>query len=198
MPKPRPRLFDANAVAKLNAMTDRKAAGGHHEWVDRFGKHQAFEGLLHPFWVALEAIWPPPLAVALWKPTGNRTEAELLIQFLEEDPFFFRSGYAKQVAIQRLKKFELTASQRDRVTQVCLDKVDGEFRREFRDYIRLAFQFVPPDVLLPQLVARLESPDPGVRIRATWMLCKLARSWQNLKRPEFKSVDCKKVLGRNF
>ena len=119
---------------------------------------------------------------------GGTEEAELLLQFLEEDPYFFRSGYAKKVAIQRLKKFNLTSRQCGRVTQLILNRVDSTYHRAEKDYARLALRFCQPDALLPALAERLKAIDPMVGVRARSILGRLSKHWRILGRPEFASV----------
>jgi len=119
---------------------------------------------------ALKAIWYPGLCEAVW--LGSPEGTELRIRFLEQDPWFFRSGYAKQRAIKTLKREDLSDKQLARLRKVCLAAVDGHDRTEFRDYCRLA-QRVQDQDLVEALKTRRHSPDEGIRRRASWMLERL-------------------------
>ena len=52
---------------------------------------------------------------------GEKIFVDVIIQFLEEDPIFFRSGYLKERIAQRLKRTELSDRQRRRLANVCLN-----------------------------------------------------------------------------
>jgi hypothetical protein len=90
------------------------------------------------------------------------------IAFLEADPWFFRSGYEKQVLIRHLKRARLDNAQRERLGRVVLTAIDGRDRVEFRHYCRLACG-VWSDMLDEEVAKRMESPDAGIRRRATWV-----------------------------
>lgn len=106
---------------------------------------------------------------------GDWAGLETLIGFLEADPFFFRSGYAKERILKLVKRAPLDAGQRARLRDVCLAVVDGRDRREFRNYCRLAAALDDP-ALRAGLSERLESADSGVRRRAGWMRDALGRA----------------------
>ncbi len=107
---------------------------------------------------------------------GHVRFVETAIAFLEADPWFFRSGYEKQNLIRHLKRAELSIPQRMRLGRVVLAVIDGHAggvqanrdRREFRHYGRLACG-VWSDLLDDGVARRMQSPDPGVRRRATWV-----------------------------
>lgn len=65
----------------------------------------------------IEVVWPEQTAGALWDRDRALTgdDADALITFLEQSPFFFRSGYAKPIAIKRLRKCPLNGNQRRRL-----------------------------------------------------------------------------------
>lgn len=99
---------------------------------------------------------------------GDWSGLETLIGFLEADPFFFRSGYAKEKILKVVKRAPLDADQRARLREVCLAVVDGRDRREFRDYCRLAARLDGPE-LRTAIEARLAAGPEDVRRRAGWM-----------------------------
>ncbi len=100
---------------------------------------------------------------------GNPVDLEPFIRFLEVDPFFFRSGYAKADALRGLKRAPLSADQIRRLQEVILHVVDAGFRREFRYYCRLARRIQTPD-WLARVEERLASNRPGVAVRARLVL----------------------------
>lgn len=94
---------------------------------------------------------------------------ELAIQFLELDPYFFRSGYIKAELLRRLKRAPLTKSQQQRLRNVILARLSGPDRRELRDYCRLAAALVTPG-LHNDLRAMATSPDARTARHARWAL----------------------------
>ena len=94
---------------------------------------------------------------------------EMAIQFLEADPWFFRSGYLKTVFTRRLKRASLTEDQILRLNIVILSMVKCEGRRELRSFCRLARAIQTPK-LLSDIHNLAESPDEGISRRANFML----------------------------
>jgi hypothetical protein len=101
-------------------------------------------------------------------PKARQRNVDVGIAFLEADPWFFRSGYEKQNIIRHLKRAALTEAQRMRLARVVLAAIDGRDRVEFRHFGRLACG-IWSDFLDEQVAARMQSRDPGVRRRATWV-----------------------------
>lgn len=99
---------------------------------------------------------------------GHVKFVDMAIAFLEADPWFFRSGYEKQVLIRHVKRARLSAVQRERLGRIVLAVVDGRDRIEFRHYCRLACG-VWSDVLDEEIAKRMTSSDPGIRRRAVWV-----------------------------
>ena len=93
---------------------------------------------------------------------------QFVILFLELDPRFFRSGYIKEVMLQKIARAELNSKQLKRLSEVLLDAVDRRGGREFRRYCRLANQ-VFDDELISELRNRL-SGDRSTASRAKMML----------------------------
>ena len=108
---------------------------------------------------------------------GHARFLDTAIAFLEADPWFFRSGYEKQNIIRHLKRARLTEAQRLLLARVVLAAIDGVppeagkktgDRVEFRHYGRLACG-IWSDFLDEEVAARMQSADPGIRRRATWV-----------------------------
>jgi hypothetical protein len=76
---------------------------------------------------------------------GDASALETAIQFLEADPWFHRSGYAKEYLIRFVKRCELTDEQAARLRQVVMHAIETRDRREFRRYCRLAARVSSPE-----------------------------------------------------
>ena len=100
---------------------------------------------------------------------GDAAALESVIGFLEADPMFFRSGYAKAVLVRLVCRFELRAAQTERLRRAVLEVVDTRASQEFRHYCRLARKLGGP-WLLAQLQERLEHANQDIARRARWML----------------------------
>jgi hypothetical protein len=128
-----------------------------------------YDALLQEFRIRTAAALPssdPAFMAGLAK--GYARFVEAAIAFLEADPWFFRSGYEKQNLIRHLKRSQPTQAQRERLGRVVLAAIDGRDRVEFRHYCRLACG-VWSDMLDEEVAQRMQSRDPGVRRRATWV-----------------------------
>jgi hypothetical protein len=128
-----------------------------------------YAALLKDFWETTAAALPS--SDAAFQPglaKGHARYVETAIAFLEADPWFFRSGYEKQKIIQHLKRAQLSETQRLRLARVVLAAIDGRDRVEFRHFGRLACG-IWSDFLDEEVALRMQSPDPGIRRRATWV-----------------------------
>ena len=129
-------------------------------WEDAARESREAMALLYPkeFWGDIERLR-----------TGDPTAIEPAIQFLEVDPWCFRSGYAKETILRYLKRAELDDEQGGRLRLVIRNAVDVGDRREFRGYCKLA-RHVVDDSLRVALLERLRSSNPGRARRALWVL----------------------------
>jgi hypothetical protein len=118
----------------------------------------------------LERAYPPGFWEGMQDLLAGKTDnLEIYLAFLEADLHFFRSGYAKSEVIRGLKRLPLTEVQKRRLQNVVLRVVDKDFRREFRDYCRLA-RTIQSEDWLREVEARLASCDPNHALRAQWVL----------------------------
>jgi hypothetical protein len=103
---------------------------------------------------------------------------EMVVRFLEADPWFFRSGYLKADMIKHLRQAPLNEGQRKRLQQVIMARIQREDTpREFRWYCRLA-PFVS-DPTFEHQVAGLAEPSGSVQSRhALWVLTQLRQARQ--------------------
>ena len=93
----------------------------------------------------------------------------MAIEFLEADPWFFRSGYIKANLARFLKRVTLSNQNVRRLEKVLLKIVDERHTQEFRDYCRLA-RVVATPALTEALKERLTEETLDRRLRASWML----------------------------
>lgn len=120
-----------------------------------------------------QLAYPGGLEASLAQGSQGDSEAmELAVQFLEEDPWYYRSGYIKERLIQRVKQTSLSPDQRARLCNVILKVVDSRDRREFRRYCGLAVVVRSPE-LVEALAHRVQVGDSGVRRRAQGVLDRL-------------------------
>jgi len=90
---------------------------------------------------------------------GDPTTIEMVVRFLEADPYFFRSGYHKEYFIKHLCRNPLSDDQKERLRQIILARIRGRDRREFRAYCRLAR--VVTDSAFQNQVAEMDGPSRG-------------------------------------
>lgn len=104
---------------------------------------------------------------------------EQVVQFLEADPFYFRSGYHKVDMIRSLCRMPLSEDQKKRLQQVVLSQIRGKDKREFRAYCRLAKAVA--DEAFCAAVSKLAGPSNGTIPRhARWVLEHLSVSPERL------------------
>jgi hypothetical protein len=107
---------------------------------------------------AWKAAWPDALWEALRPPHDDPSKLDTALRFLEEDPFFFRSGYTKVYVLRRLPRWPLTSDARRRIADIVLRAVDGPPRREFRWQAKAAHH-ADREILVPSLRATLETAE---------------------------------------
>jgi hypothetical protein len=92
-----------------------------------------------------------------------------ILDFLEADPVFFRSGYMKESLLGELKRRTLDRRDVERVQGIILNVVRKPDRREFRRYCRVATA-VDEQGFREKLVDLQAEADADVQRRATWVL----------------------------
>jgi len=130
--------------------------------------HEAFHELSFP---GGPSMWTDLVA-------GGPDGIEAAVQFLESNPYFFRSGYMQQETWHRLKRAPLTAKQARRLDLVAIEYLSRPIRREFWDMVRYA-RLRGTDALWSDLRELLTSEDRSLRTRAGWLL--LARQGSPVK-----------------
>jgi hypothetical protein len=145
----------------------------HEEWSKACAKfHSEYANLFYP---GGDERWDKFL-------NGDSAEIETAVLFLDVDPYFFRSGYMKEVIWTRLKKFDLSAPQRTRLEAIAIAYLHRRIRRDFWHMARYVRRH-GRDEFWRQVVSLQESAIPSVRMKAGWlMLCKEnwpVRTWIN-------------------
>ncbi len=181
-------VFETNGaqLRELHAAiknTFRRRNEGDSQW-------KAWEEACRRFHASYDALaFPGGLANAMSLLAKNDPGTlEMVVRFLEADPWFFRSGYHKEYMIKALRKAPLTEDQRKRLQQVILARIqDRKTPREFRRYCRLA-RFVA-DADFERVVAALAESSGSARSRhAQWVLAQI-RPGRGSSRP--RDGDCK-------
>lgn len=137
--------------------------------------------LIERFYNAIEAAYPP----GFWEhydrlKNGDARGVDMAIDFLEADPWFFRSGYIKANLARFLKHVTLSKQQVRRLEKVLLKIVDERNTQEFRNYCRLACVIATP-ALIEALKERLTDERVPRRLRATWMLSTIEQNRMSQK-----------------
>ncbi len=120
---------------------------------------------------------------------GGPEGIEAAVQFLESNPYFFRSGYMQQETWHRLKRAPLTAKQARRLDLVAIEYLPRPIRREFWDMVRYV-RLRGTEALWSDLHKLITSEDRSLKTRAGWLL--LARQGSPIK----SWVDTELVLSR--
>ena len=105
-----------------------------------------------------------------------------MLDFLEADPIFDRSGYMKEKLLTELKRRKLDECEVQRLQAIILNVVQkDDHRREFLRYCRAAAN-VDDERFRAELSALEQSDDAQVSQRANWVLAALDGKWLDLKR----------------
>jgi hypothetical protein len=97
------------------------------------------------------------------------TAVDRALSFLEDDPFFFRSGYARQRIARKLAGADMTEPQRVRTRRIVLAWVDGQLHPGRAGAARLAGA-VADNEMRRALRARLRGDPEDVALRALYAL----------------------------
>lgn len=154
----------------------RRDSGTSPKWAKT---RAAWELAAQNFHAAVAAAYPQDFVETFDRArTGEPEATDLLLDFLEADPMFFRSGYVKARISRIVKKAPLTPRQFQRVGRIVLNLVDRRASQEFRDYCRLAFR-VDTAELRAALRRKGVGADAGAARRAGWML-----TYLEMRQPE--------------
>ena len=100
---------------------------------------------------------------------GEATAIDRALTFLEDDPFFFRSGYARQRIARKLAGSAFDAPQRQRARRIVMGWTDGQLHPGRAGAVRLA-RAVADNSMRRALLERLRGHDRDVALRALYAL----------------------------
>lgn len=138
---------------------------------------------INAFRVAYARVYPEALRQV---DQGAKRASELdtpdMLDFLEADPIFDRSGYMKEKLLTDLKRRKLDQHEVRRLQAIILSVIQKtDHRREFLRYCRAAAN-ADDDEFRAKLIALEKSDEPHVSQRANWVLAALDGKWLDLKR----------------
>lgn len=107
--------------------------------------------------------------------SGDTLHSADIVEFLEADPIFFRSGYLKEKVLRCIRQRALEPDHVRRLQDVVIKMARTRDCREFRHYCRLAVQ-VDGDRLRAALHLIEASNDLDARRRAGWVLVALDKA----------------------
>lgn len=166
--------------ACMTASDDRRTAESIARWQEA----------ARAFHEAIAAAWPPGFWVAFSKAQrggADGAELELLVDFLEADPIFHRSGYIADKVVRFIGRSPLSPDHAARLRAVVLDAVDRRHRQYFRRFCALARR-LDDEGLRAELARRVESADAKVALRAHWMLEGLELPHDAKNAPDYESL----------
>ncbi len=168
-----PPVFIQSERAKRARLVSELVHDAFHHWNRRFGKDQekaVWLSAVALFHKTIEEAYP----IGFWAEfemlrTDKSCKPDLTITFLEDDPWFFRSGYVKEKLIEMIVQQQLTRGTAARLRSVVLQAILNRDRREFRRYCKLARR-VSNEEFVTAVTSLSQSADEGVARRARWVL----------------------------
>lgn len=111
------------------------------------------------------------------------TQRAFVLRFLELDPRYFGSGYAKEAMLPRLARTALDVGEGDRVRAILLDAAERRGGREFRRYCRVAE--ARADETLRAALDRIAATKPSDPARSSRCRMMSAYVQRGLRQPAF-------------
>jgi len=144
---------------------------------------QRWQDAVIAFRAAYARVYPDSLrAVDQGSIRLSEVDTADMLDFLEADPVFDRSGYMKEKLLTELKRRRLDRHEVERLQQIILAVVrKDDHRREFLRYCRVAAN-VDDKTFRSELETLEQSDAPHVSQRANWVLAGLDGKWFELKR----------------
>jgi len=132
---------------------------------------------------AYARVYPDPLREV---DQGTKRASEIdtadMLDFLEADPVFDRSGYMKEKLLTELKRRKLDQREVARLQAIIISVVQkSDYRREFLRYCRAAAN-VDDEQFRAELKALEQSDDRDIGRRANWVLAALDGKWLDLRK----------------
>lgn len=89
--------------------------------------------------------------------------------FVECDPYYFRSGYAMEGLLQKIKKLSLSEVEKGLLRKLILKRIDSKALRNFRHICRL-IPIIDIVGFSNEVTSRARSQDPSIKRRAEFAL----------------------------
>ncbi len=161
-----------NENAALMQAADLRRLTPSGRWDKKHPSWSTWETLAAAFWKAIEDVVPGFHEDAERLKRGDTTRVDAIIDFLEADPLFFRSGYLKADLVRWLGRVTLSDGQLARLRDVVLKVVRTGWRREFRRYCALSRR-LDSDEFKAALGNLAQSSREDIRQRAARVLAAL-------------------------
>lgn len=169
---------DAGCVSlKERASAAEQARLALHQVVKQFGRSRderaraILQSARDEFYRSVNDAYPPGFHANFESfKKGNLHVLDIYVRFLEADPWFFSSGYAKANILRVLKRLDLPKIYRERLRRVIVKVVIERDRRELRSYRGLSLRIMSDDLERELRALAEHHTDPNVRRRARWVL----------------------------
>jgi hypothetical protein len=109
---------------------------------------------------------------------GLKNDADLrrfAFAYIDEDPYFFRSGYILEDLLRRMKQLALTTDEKSSLQRLILKRIETRALRNFRRICQLINK-IDTDQFHTEVCNRKKSSDPQVNRRAEFALSYFPRS----------------------
>lgn len=134
-----------------------------------------WDAALHAFYAAFRVAYPEALQPVCRGEPAAAVATDVILDFLEADPVFFRSGYLKERLLPELARRSLAPEEVRRLRALIVaNAVRKPFRREFRRYCRAAIAVDGPD--FREELEALARGDDAIATRARKVLDTLVRA----------------------
>ncbi len=103
---------------------------------------------------------------------GLESDGELrqfAFAYIDEDPYFFRSGYVLEDLLRRVKRLTLTTDEKRSIQRLILKRIETQALRNFRRICQLINK-IDTDGFRTEVSNRSKSTDPNVKRRAEFAL----------------------------
>ncbi|MFD2205749.1 hypothetical protein [Kiloniella antarctica] len=95
---------------------------------------------------------------------------KFVFDYIQCDPYFYRSGYILEKLLQRIKKLKLSTGEKNKIQVLILHRIETRALRNFRNICRL-IPVISDDDFHQAVLDRYRSKDENVRRRAEFALC---------------------------
>lgn len=169
------RVRAANEALMAAAARRRRTPSG--RWDENDTSIAEWRARAAEFWETMRAALPDAFADSVERvKRGDSSGVELLLDFLEADPMYFRSGYLKADLLRWLSHVTLTEAHLRRLRAIVVQVVSSNWRREFHRYCLFAKRLDAPE-FRADLERLAQSERPDVRLRANKALAVLDGKW---------------------